>query len=116
MNVVAAALVALGSSVALAGETTAYVGATVVDGTGSDAVTEAVVLVDGGRIVVFGPRDAVDVPDDARVVDVTGRGIAPGLVYTHIHFFQSGGLYTRPDVIDLRDRRPAAGLNTSPGR
>jgi hypothetical protein len=27
---------------------------------------------------------------------------------TSVNFFQSGGLYTRPDVIDLRDVRPYA--------
>ena len=30
----------------------------------------------------------------------------PGLIDGHIHLFQSGGLYTRPDVIDLRSIRP----------
>jgi predicted amidohydrolase YtcJ len=29
----------------------------------------------------------------------------PGLVDAHVHFFQSGGAYTRPDVIDLRAHR-----------
>jgi cytosine/adenosine deaminase-related metal-dependent hydrolase len=29
-------------------------------------------------------------------------------VDAHIHFFQSGGLYTRPDVVDLRDHVPYA--------
>ena len=24
----------------------------------------------------------------------------------HVHFFLSGGLYTRPDVVDLREVRP----------
>jgi imidazolonepropionase-like amidohydrolase len=105
-HVVAAALVALASSIAVAEEPVAYVGATLFDGTGSGAVADAVVLAGGDRIVAVGPRDAVDVPDDARVVDVSGRWITPGLVDAHIHYFQSGGLYTRPDVIDLRDRRP----------
>jgi imidazolonepropionase-like amidohydrolase len=29
----------------------------------------------------------------------------PGLIDSHVHFFQSGGLYTRPDAIDLRSVR-----------
>jgi uncharacterized protein (TIGR02246 family) len=32
--------------------------------------------------------------------------IIPGLIDAHIHFFQSGGLYTRPDIIDLTSRVP----------
>jgi len=34
--------------------------------------------------------------------------VMPGLIDGHVHFFQSGGLYTRPDVIDLRAKRPYA--------
>ncbi len=30
----------------------------------------------------------------------------PGLVDAHVHFSQSGGLYTRPDAIDLRKYKP----------
>ena len=30
----------------------------------------------------------------------------PGLIDSHVHFFQSGGLFTRPDAIDLRAVRP----------
>jgi len=32
--------------------------------------------------------------------------VAPGLVDAHVHFFQSGGAYTRPDAVDLRKVRP----------
>src|SRR4030095_13741938 len=35
-----------------------------------------------------------------------GKWIIPGLIDAHVHFSQSGGLYTRPDIIDLRSRRP----------
>jgi len=42
------------------------------------------------------------------VIDLAGRYLMPGLVDGHVHFFQSGGLYTRPDVIDLRALRPYA--------
>jgi cytosine/adenosine deaminase-related metal-dependent hydrolase len=31
--------------------------------------------------------------------------VIPGLIDAHVHFSQSGGLYTRPDIIDLRSRR-----------
>jgi imidazolonepropionase-like amidohydrolase len=85
---------------------TAYVGATVFDGTGADPVENAVVIVMGDRILEVGSREQVAVADYLRVVDVTGKWLVPGLIDAHIHYFQSGGLYTRPDVIDLRARRP----------
>src|SRR5581483_7477676 len=30
-----------------------------------------------------------------------GKWVVPGLVDAHVHFFQSGNLYTRPDVADF---------------
>lgn len=44
----------------------------------------------------------VKIPENAIVIDGTGKYLMPGLTDAHIHFFQNGGLYTRPDVIDLR--------------
>ena len=38
----------------------------------------------------------------ARIIDGTGKYLMPGMTDAHIHFFQSGGLYTRPDAIDLK--------------
>ncbi|HWK04117.1 MAG TPA: amidohydrolase family protein [Puia sp.] len=53
-----------------------------------------------------GPSDRIRVPPGARVIDGTGRWVMPGLVDAHVHFFQTGGLYTRPDAIDLRKYYP----------
>ncbi len=42
----------------------------------------------------------------AQIIDATGKWVMPGLVDAHVHFFQTGGLYTRPDAIDLRPLHP----------
>lgn len=42
----------------------------------------------------------------SEFIDGTGLYLMPGMIDAHIHLFQSGGLYTRPDAIDLRDIRP----------
>ncbi len=84
---------------------TALVGATVWDGTGSAAIRDGVVLLAGERVQAVGPRGQVKVPADALTLDVKGKWIVPGLIDAHIHFFQSAGLYTRPDIIDLRSVR-----------
>lgn len=83
----------------------AYVGATVVDGTGRAPIRDAVLLVEEQRVVALGPRGDIETPADATRFDVADRWIIPGLIDAHVHFFQSGGLYTRPDVIDLREIR-----------
>jgi imidazolonepropionase-like amidohydrolase len=60
----------------------------------------------GDRILEVGVREEIEIPDYLTAVDVSGKWIVPGLIDAHIHYFQSGGLYTRPDVIDLRAWRP----------
>jgi uncharacterized protein (TIGR02246 family) len=77
-------------------------GATLVDGTGGAPVEDAVVVVEGERIVAAGPAATVAIPEGATIIDGTGKYLVPGLIDAHIHFFQSGGLYTRPDIVDLR--------------
>jgi len=81
---------------------TALVGATVFDATGSDPVPDAVVLLARDRVSAVGPAAAIRIPKGAKIIDVKGKWIVPGLVDAHIHFFQSAGLYTRPDIVDLR--------------
>src|SRR3989442_16001884 len=80
-------------------------GATVITGTGSPTIRNAAIVIEGGRIRDIGPRNEVRVPNNAQVIDARGKWVIPGLIDAHVHFSQSGGLYTRPDVIDLRSRR-----------
>ena len=84
----------------------ALVGATLVDGTGSAAVPDAVVVMREGRIACAGPRAACPVPADAHTVDATRQWIIPGLVDAHVHFSQTGWVDGRPDALDLRATRP----------
>ncbi len=48
----------------------------------------------------------IKIPANATILDGKGKFLFPGLVDAHIHFFQNGGLYTRPDAIDFRKDRP----------
>ena len=83
---------------------TAIVGVTVVDPSKDDAhaaMKDATVVFDGDRVVAVGPSASVKVPKDATRIDGTGHWLIPGLTDGHVHFFQSGNLYTRPDVADF---------------
>ncbi len=80
-------------------------GATLVN-PGAAPVPNAVVVVRDGRIIQAGPAGRVRIPEGVEVIDATGKWLVPGYVDSHVHFFQSGGLYTRPDGIDLRAVRP----------
>ena len=98
----AAAMLAPGA----AAETIAIRGATVIDTVGEKDIEDATVIVEDGRIVAVG-REAM-VPSGARIIDGRGKYLIPGLIDGHVHFFQSGGLYTRPDAVDLRADVPYA--------
>jgi imidazolonepropionase-like amidohydrolase len=89
----------------------AIVGATVVhpERDGADAASsDTTVLIRGGRIESVGPGDSVTVPKGATIIDGHGKWVVPGLVDAHVHFFQSGNLYTRPDVADFNAVVPYA--------
>ena len=61
------------------------------DGTGSDVVGDAVVLIKGKEIIDVGPARDVDVPRESEVVDAQGKLIMPGLMDLHVHIFQMVG-------------------------
>jgi imidazolonepropionase-like amidohydrolase len=85
---------------------TAITGATALVGSDLTPLHDAVILLRGQRIEAIGPANRIAVPESAFRIDLTGRYLIPGLIDSHVHFFQSGGLYTRPDAIDLRSVRP----------
>jgi imidazolonepropionase-like amidohydrolase len=86
---------------------TALVGGTLVRPAQGDTLAGATVVVEpSGRIAAVGPSDEIDVPAGAERLDARGQYVMPGLIDSHVHFFQSGGLYTRPDALDLRFAKP----------
>ena len=80
-------------------------GATLINGAGNPAIRNSAIVIDGGKIRDIGPRNEVRVPGNAQTVDARGKWVIPGLIDAHVHFSQSGGIYTRPDIVDLRKRR-----------
>ncbi|MDC0004326.1 amidohydrolase family protein [Porticoccaceae bacterium] len=80
---------------------TAFVGATLIDGVGTQPVLNAVVLVQGEKIYKVGTKANVEIPKHATVIDVSGKWIVPGLVDSHVHFMESGRIYTKPHSYDL---------------
>jgi imidazolonepropionase-like amidohydrolase len=64
------------------------------------------VVIDHDRIIAVGAAKKIKVPANAQVIDGTGKYLMPGMTDSHIHFFQSGGLYTRPDGLNLNSVYP----------
>src|SRR5437667_6452003 len=65
--------------------------------------TNTTIVINGDRIERIGPKI---LEKGTRVIDCKGKIILPGYIDTHIHFFQSADLFTRPDGADLNSVRP----------
>lgn len=63
--------------------TTAIHGATLIDGTGADPISNAAIIIEEGRIARLGAD--VDIPRDAEVIDAEGRTLMPGIIDSHVH-------------------------------
>jgi len=92
-------------STALRAERISLVGATVINPADGKVLPNATVVIDGDKIerVAIGKQDAAAL---RKQIDCSGKFILPGYIDTHIHFFQSGDLFTRPDGADLNSVRP----------
>ncbi|MBV9887803.1 MAG: amidohydrolase family protein [Acidobacteria bacterium] len=59
----------------------------VIDGTGAAARADQSVVIRDGQIVAVGDASSTKAPDGAKVLDLTGRTIIPGLVGMHDHMY-----------------------------
>ena len=83
----------------------AIVGGMLIDGTGSAAVDDAVVVFHNGRIQEVGKRGEVAIPRGAEVIDAKGKTVLPGLIDGHCHYWEwigelhlAYGVTTCPDI------------------
>jgi enamidase len=64
----------------------------IVDGTGAPARAGQTIVIENGVIRAIGADGSVAIPQGARVLDLEGRTVLPGLVMVHEHmFYPSGG-------------------------
>src|ERR1051326_5839477 len=87
------------------GEKTSLVGATVINPADGKVLPNATVVIDGNKIerVAMGRQDAATL---GKQIPCVGKFILPGYIDTHVHFFQSADLFTRPDGADFNSVRP----------
>jgi imidazolonepropionase-like amidohydrolase len=56
-----------------------------IDGTGTDPITDGLVAIQGNRIIAVGRAADYEIPDGAVVIDAAGGTILPGVINSHVH-------------------------------
>src|SRR5216110_3439159 len=104
MKKIAALLLFIGV-VAVHAERISLIGATVINPADGKVLPNATVVINGDKIerVAIGKQDAAAL---GKQISCPGKFILPGYIDTHVHFFQSADLFTRPDGTDLNAVRP----------
>ena len=59
--------------------------ARLIDGTGAPAITNAVVVIDNNRITAVGSAGSVNIPANAKVIDLGNVTLLPGFIDAHTH-------------------------------
>ena len=83
-RVVAELLLSVGRPAQL-GPVKAFTGLTLIDGTDRAPVTNATIVVRGGRIIAVGPAARTTIPDGAERIALDGKTVIPGLINVHGH-------------------------------
>jgi len=76
-------LISFPNSQGWAQQLTVLRGGTLIDGTGAPPRANTVIVIQGNRIDSIGSGD---VPSGARVIDITGKYVVPGLWDKHLHY------------------------------
>ncbi len=85
----------------------------VIDGTGAAAREDQTIILSKGKIESVGDASAANVPKDARVLDLHGNSVIPGLVGMHDHmFYPAGGVIFHEMAISFPPLYLAAGVTT----
>jgi imidazolonepropionase-like amidohydrolase len=105
MKTLACFFFALFAVAAAHAEKISLVGATVINPAEGKTLPNATVVIDGNKIerVAMGKQDAATL---GKQIPCVGKFILPGYIDTHVHFFQSADLFTRPDGADFNSIRP----------
>ncbi|HSE97847.1 MAG TPA: amidohydrolase family protein [Blastocatellia bacterium] len=79
-------------------------GGTVIDGNGGTPLKDAIVLIEDDRIVRVGRKGQVKYTSTAKVIDMTGKYLLPGLIDMHIHYDGwMGELFLAHGVTTVKD-------------
>jgi predicted amidohydrolase YtcJ len=69
-----------------------------IDGTGSPAIKDALIVIESNKIKQVGSFNEIKVPASADFIDARGKTVVPGLIDSHTHFLSMGYRLTHLDL------------------
>lgn len=92
-----------------------FKGATIIDGTGG-VVNNGFIVLREGKIASVGEIGQSEMPENAQVIDVSGKTIMPGLINTHGHIGDvkalESGKYSRENILSQLRLNARYGVTT----
>jgi len=83
---------------------TVLVGGTLIDGRGGAPLADSAIVIQGQRIAEIRSANGFEFGEAARVIDVTGKYVLPGLIDIHIHYADwMGQLFLSHGVTTVKD-------------
>lgn len=80
----------------------ALTNATVLEGEDLEPINRAAVLIKDGTIIEVGEEGDIDIPPEAKVLDLTGYTLMPGLIDMHVHLGpQTYKANEEPDLLTM---------------
>jgi enamidase len=80
----------------------ALTNATVLEGEDLEPINRAAVLIKDGTIIEVGEEGNIDIPPEAKVLDLTGYTLMPGLIDMHVHLGpQTYKANEEPDLLTM---------------
>ena len=83
----------------------ALVGGKIITMEGNNIIDNGVIVIESNKIIALGNRAEVTIPDDAKIINVTGKSIIPGLIDAHAHGPQGSS-----EIIPQQNWKNYAGL------
>ncbi len=100
---------ALAPYIAVSSPVVALTHVELIDGTGAAAVPDQTLVLDHGKIASIGPSAGAQIPRGAKVLDLRGHSVYPGLVGMHEHLF-----YVEPGNESLHEMVGGESPDTAP--
>ena len=92
----------------------AITGGTLIDGTGTQPLTNCIILIKGDVIVSVGSSASTAIPKNATVIDARGKWILPGFIELHHHlgYGEENNSMVTLAALDRMDKMLSAGVTS----